>query len=124
MTLDLSLWTHGNIHILINRETKGYASSAFSLHGTNVCDIGIAVTDAQAAAERAKFLGADLFQQPSDPKHLKIPATHGQSGGILHYIDDKNGLSDVWDIEFTPRANPSVGAGLTSIDHIGHTMNY
>ena len=124
VTLDLSLWTQGNIRILINRETKGYASSAFTLHGTNVCDIGIAVTDAQAAAERAKFLGADLFQQPSDPKHLKIPAIHGQSGGILHYIDDKNGLSDVWDIEFTPRADPSVGAGLTSIDHIGHTMNY
>jgi len=44
--------------------------------------------------------------------------------GILHYIDDKNGLSDVWDVEFTAQAKPSPGAGLTGVDHIGHTMNY
>ena len=124
LTLDLTLWTQGDIRILVNRETKGYASSAFTLHGTNVCDIGIAVEDAEAAAERARFLGADLFQQAIDPKQLKIPAIHGQSGGILHYIDDKNGLSDVWDVEFTSRAEPSLGAGLTGIDHIGHTMSY
>ena len=124
VTLDLALWAQGDIRILVNRETKGYASSAFTLHGTNVCDIGIAVEDAQAAAARAKFLGADLFQQAIDPKQLKIPAIHSQSGGILHYIDDKNGLSDVWDVEFTARAKPAPGAGLTGVDHIGHTMNY
>ena len=124
VTLDLALWAQGDIRILVNRETKGYASSAFTLHGTNVCDIGIAVEDAQAAAARAKFLGADLFQQAIDPKQLKIPAIHSQSSGILHYIDDKNGLSDVWDVEFTARAKPAPGAGLTGVDHIGHTMNY
>ena len=109
---------------MVNRETKGYASSAFTLHGTNVCDIGIAVEDAQAAAARAKFLGADLFQQALDPKQLKIPAIHSQSSGILHYVDDKNGLSDVWDVEFTARVKPAPGTGLTGVDHIGHTMNY
>ena len=124
VTLDLALWAQGDIRILVNRETKGYASSAFTLHGTNVCDIGIAVEDAQAAAARAKFLGADLFQQAIDAKQLKIPAIHSQSSGILHYIDDKNGLSDVWDVEFTAQAKPASGAGLTGVDHIGHTMNY
>ena len=124
VTLDLALWAQGDIRILVNRETKGYASSAFTLHGTNVCDIGIAVEDAQAAAARAKFLGADLFQQAIDAKQLKIPAIHSQSSGILHYIDDKNGLSDVWDVEFTAQAKPTPGAGLTGVDHIGHTMNY
>ena len=124
VTLDLALWAQGDIRILVNRETKGYASSAFTLHGTNVCDIGIAVEDAQAAAARAKFLGADLFQQAIDAKQLKIPAIHSQSSGILHYIDDKNGLSDVWDVEFTARAKPAPGAGLTGVDHIDHTMNY
>ena len=124
LTLDLTLWAQGDIRILVNRETKGYASSAFTLHGTNVCDIGIAVEDAKEAAERAQLLGADLFEQPIDPKHLKIPAIHGQSGGILHYIDDKTGLSNVWDLEFTNRVEPSQAAGLTRVDHMGHTMSY
>ena len=42
-SMNLTLWTQGDIRILVNRETKGYASCAFAVHGTSVCDIGIAV---------------------------------------------------------------------------------
>lgn len=123
-SMNLTLWTQGDIRILVNRETKGYASSAFAVHGTSVCDIGIAVDDAKAAIERAKLLGADPFKQPIDPGQLNIPAIHGQSGSILHFIDEKSGLSDVWDVEFTSIDEKNLGTGLTCIDHIGQTMSY
>jgi len=121
---ELSLWTQGDIRIVVNRETKGYASSAYTMHGTSVCDIGIAVGDAAATVARAQALGAALFAQPNDPGQLEIPAIRGQSGSVLHFIDNESGLSDVWDIEFVSLPTADAGTGLTHIDHIAQTMSY
>jgi 3-dehydroshikimate dehydratase len=120
----LSLWTQGDIRIAVNRETKGYASSAYAVHGTSVCDIGIAVGDAAATVARAQALGAAPFEQPNDPGQLDIPAIRGQSGSVLHFIDNATGLSDVWDIEFVALSKTDKGTGLTHVDHIAQTMSY
>lgn len=121
---NLSLWTQGDIRIVVNREATGHSSSAYTLHGTSVCDIGIAVDHAAKTVERAAHLGAELFSQPIDPGQLDIPAIRGQSGSVLHFIDDESGLSDVWDVEFNPVAAPKGSAGLTQIDHLAQTMAY
>ncbi|MFT6091399.1 bifunctional sugar phosphate isomerase/epimerase/4-hydroxyphenylpyruvate dioxygenase family protein [Sulfitobacter sp.] len=120
----LSLWTQGDIRIVINRETSGYASSAYTTHGTTVCDIGISVDAADETASRAKSLGADPFQQPTGPGELDIPAIRGQSGSVLHFIDDKSGLSDVWSVEFANEHTDDADAGLKRIDHLAQTMSY
>jgi len=120
----LSLWTQGDIRIVINREATGHSSSAYTMHGTSVCDIGIAVANAAQAVDRARHLGAVPFIQPVDPGQLDIPAIRGQSGSVLHFIDQSSGLSDVWDVEFTPVAAPQAGAGLSRIDHLAQTMSY
>jgi 4-hydroxyphenylpyruvate dioxygenase len=120
----LSLWTQGDIRIVINRETSGYASSAYTTHGTTVCDIGISVDAADETASRAKSLGADPFQQPTGPGELDIPAIRGQSGSVLHFIDDKSGLSDVWSLEFANEHTDEADAGLKRIDHLAQTMSY
>jgi len=120
----LTLWTQGDIRIVINRETSGYASSAYAMHGTTVCDIGLSVDDAIAAVSRATHLGACPFQQPTGPGELDIPAIRGLSGSVLHFIDDDSGLADVWSVEFTPTGDETTGAGLTQIDHLAQTMSY
>ena len=123
-TKQLSLWTQGDIRIVVNRETTGYSSNAFAMHGTSVCDIGIAVTDAASTVARAQALGAAPFRQSNDPGQLDIPAIRGQSGSVLHFIDKASGLADVWDIEFTPLNDSGTGTGLTRVDHIAQTMSY
>lgn len=120
----LTLWTQGDIRIVINRETKGYASSAYNMHGTTVCDIGLSVNTASDAVSRAKRLGAKPFAQPLGPGELPIPAIRGLSGSVLHFIDDASGLSEVWDVEFTASGSDDPGAGLARIDHIAQTMSY
>jgi 4-hydroxyphenylpyruvate dioxygenase len=120
----LSLWTQGDIRLVVNRETKGYSSSAYTMHGTSVCDIGIAVDSAADTVTRAEALGSASFAQPIDPGQLEIPAIRGQSGSVLHFIDDKSGLSEVWDIEFTPVAKADKGTGLIRVDHFAQTMSY
>ncbi|MET4128782.1 TIM barrel protein [Roseovarius sp. MBR-6] len=121
---DLSLWTQGEIRVVVNRESTGYASSAYAMHGTTVCDVGVAVQDASATVARATALGAQPFSQPIGPGELDIPAIRGLSGSVLHFIDDKSGLSDVWSVEFTPEVPKAEGAGLTRIDHLAQTMSY
>ncbi|MBA5777113.1 sugar phosphate isomerase/epimerase and 4-hydroxyphenylpyruvate domain-containing protein [Stappia sp. F7233] len=123
---DVTLWQQGGIHLVINKEREGFAHSAYILHGTCVCDIGLKVEDAAATIERARHLLADIFEQPVGPGELSIPAIRGLGGGIMHFIDDKTDLARVWDIEFQPIGDGEGrnGAGLTRIDHLAQTMDY
>lgn len=120
----LAVWTQGDIRIVVNREVTGYAGSAYNMHGTTVCDVGIAVDAAADTVERAKRLGADAFQQPTGPGELDIPAIRGLSGSVLHFIDEASGLSDVWNVEFSQTQTDDADAGLKRIDHLAQTMSY
>jgi 4-hydroxyphenylpyruvate dioxygenase len=120
----LSLWTQGDIRIVVNRETIGFASSAYSAHGSTVCAVGLSVEDASDAALRARKLGAEHFEQPTGPGELNIPAIRGLSGSVLHLVDEVSGLSEVWDLEFTAVHASDHMAGLTRIDHLAQTMSY
>src|SRR5690606_5258488 len=45
-TKEVTLWRQGGINLLINTEREGFAHSAYLMHGTSVCDIGLRVEDA------------------------------------------------------------------------------
>ena len=121
---NLSLWTQSDLKFVVNRDTSGYASSAFAMHGTTVCDIGLAVDNAENVVTRAISLGARPFSQPTGPGELDIPAIRGLSGSVLHFIDRASDLNSVWDIEFAGAAQPQIGAGLQRVDHLAQTMSY
>jgi 4-hydroxyphenylpyruvate dioxygenase len=121
----VDLYRTGGVNIVVNTEREGFAHSAYLMHGTCVCDIGLKVEDAQATVERARALGAEPFAQAVGPGELKIPAIRGVGGGLMHFVDDKSELAKVWETEFTPvtaRGTPDMG--ITHIDHLGQTMNY
>ena len=120
----LSLWTQGDIRIVVNRETTGFASSSYVTHGMSVCDIGISVNDATQAVSRAKHLGATPFEQATGPGELNIPAIRGLSGSVVHFIDEASGLNDVWSVEFNKIQGKAISAGLYRIDHLAQTMSY
>ena len=122
----VGLWRQGNINIVINTESEGFAYSAYIMHGTSICDIGVQVDDALATLRRARAMGAKTFHQPVGAGELNIPAIRGVGGSLLHFIDAKTDLGKVWEIEFTPQKqeNEPEAAGLDHIDHIAQTMNY
>src|SRR5690606_30331510 len=121
---DVDLYRNGGVNIVVNTEREGFAHSAYLMHGTCVCDIGLKVEDAKATVERARALGAEPFEQPVGPGALKIPAIRAGGGGLMHFIDEKTELSKVWETEFTPVETTPTDMGVTHIDHIGQTMNY
>jgi len=121
----VEVWQQGEIRIVVNTDPEGFAHTAHIAHGLNICDVGLSVEDAQATVDRAAALGAPPFQQPVGPGELEIPAIRGVGGGLLHLIDRRSDLADVWKIEFEEVDEPPrPGAGLTRIDHIAQTMNY
>nr|WP_256471751.1 sugar phosphate isomerase/epimerase and 4-hydroxyphenylpyruvate domain-containing protein [Oceanicola sp. 502str15] len=120
----VSLWQQGDVRIVLNEETEGYAASAWAARGTTVCDIGLQVASAADTIARATALGAETFSQPIGPGELEIPAIRGLSGSLLHFLDEGSGLEKVWDVEFEALEPQGAGAGLTKIDHLAQTMSY
>ncbi|WP_299897055.1 sugar phosphate isomerase/epimerase and 4-hydroxyphenylpyruvate domain-containing protein [uncultured Ruegeria sp.] len=121
----VALWQQGEIRIILNQETTGFAHSAYITHGTAICDVGLKVENATATSARAAALGAITFDQEVGPGELEIPAIRSVGGSVMHFIDDESGLSDVWSVEFTKAVSePVVGAGLRVVDHVAETMNY
>ena len=123
---DVVLYRQGDINIVVNTDRKGFAHTSFIVHGTSVYAFGLKVENAGATVARARALGAELFEQAVDPGELTILAIRGVGGGLIYFIDEKSGLSKVWDLEFPPVGDPSpAGAcGLSRIDHLGQTMDY
>lgn len=120
----VTVWQQGDIRIVVNTDQAGFAHSFYLTHGTGICDIGLRVEDAHATVTRAAALDATLFSQPTGPGEMDIPAIRGVGGSILHFIDAKSGLSDVWDVEFRQTDEKTPDFGLTRVDHIAETMNY
>ncbi|ESY17772.1 sugar phosphate isomerase/epimerase and 4-hydroxyphenylpyruvate domain-containing protein [Mesorhizobium sp. LNJC391B00] len=120
----VSLWRQAGINIVINSEQNGYAHSAYVMHGTSVCDIGLMVEDAAATAVRARAFGANDFTEARAAGELAIPAVRGVGGSVLHFLDRKSELSAVWETEFRP-LSPDPQAcpvGLGRIDHVAQVM--
>ncbi|MEP3279921.1 MAG: TIM barrel protein [Stappiaceae bacterium] len=121
----VTLWTQGDIRIVVNTEETGFARDAFEARGTTVCDIGLLVNDAKNTLERARALDVTLFAQPVGNGELALPAIRSVGDSIMHFIDQASGLSRVWNVEFNPVSRPRTQkAGLTRIDHIAQSMDY
>ncbi|MEO4001512.1 bifunctional sugar phosphate isomerase/epimerase/4-hydroxyphenylpyruvate dioxygenase family protein [Mesorhizobium sp. CAU 1732] len=124
-TKDVTLYRQGGINIVVNTEKEGFAHSSYLVHGISAYAIGLRVDDAKATVERAKALGAEVFEQRHGPGELAVPAIRGVGGGVIYFIDGRSELSRVWEIEFDQLESVSSGgAGLVSIDHVAQTMNY
>ncbi|QMU59292.1 MAG: TIM barrel protein [Boseongicola sp.] len=121
----VSLWSQGDIRIVLNTERRGFARTSFRARGTSVCDIGLRVDDAPATITRAQALGVEPFAQSTGENELDLPAIQAIGGDVMHFVDEPSGLSRVWDVEFKRvPTDQSTGVNLTRIDHIAQSTNY
>ena len=122
----MELWRQGGINILINSEQEGFAHSSYLMHGTSVCALALKVEDAGAVMERARALGADMFEQKVGEGELRIPAIRGVGGGVMHFVDAKSELARIWDVDFRPIRDDDMPSqvGLMEVDHIAQIMRH
>jgi 4-hydroxyphenylpyruvate dioxygenase len=122
---DVTLWKQGDVNILVNTDTAGFAYSSYLVHGVSAYAIALKVESAVDAIARARSLGAEVFEQPPGPGELVIPAIHGVGGGLIYFLDDKTELANIWDVDFEPLdPAPANDAGLVGIDHIAQTTTH
>jgi 4-hydroxyphenylpyruvate dioxygenase len=122
---DVTWWRQGDINLVINTETEGFAHAHYITHGTSVAAIGLTVDDADAQMNRAEALLAAAFRQAVGPGELEIPAVRGVGGTLLYFLDGGETLGKVWEVEFRATDEPAgAGTGLTRIDHIAQSVTY
>jgi len=122
-TKNVELWRQGSINILINFEKNSFAEQVYLKNGPSICDIAIKVKDAIQTIDRAKKLGIKEHSQSVSVGELKIPAINGVDGSVIHFIDQKSNLFQLWNLDFNYLdPEPTQPSGLRSIDHISQTM--
>ncbi|NTH80482.1 sugar phosphate isomerase/epimerase and 4-hydroxyphenylpyruvate domain-containing protein [Agrobacterium rhizogenes] len=125
-TKTVSLFQQGDIRILVNTDSAGFANSSFAVHGTSAYAMALIVDDAQAALARAVALGAEPFGQPVAPGEVEMPAIRGVGGGLIYLIDDKGDLGHFAEIDFLAVEDDVevAPAHLLHVDHIAQTVAY
>lgn len=125
-TKKVSVYQQGQIRILVNRESVGFASAAYAVHGTSAYAMALEVEDASAALARAVALGAEPFHQPVGPGELEIPAIRGVGGGLVYLIDGTSSLGKIWEVDFVPTSDEGqpFPANLIAVDHVAQTVAY
>ncbi|MCW5693248.1 MAG: sugar phosphate isomerase/epimerase and 4-hydroxyphenylpyruvate domain-containing protein [Pseudolabrys sp.] len=121
---DVHLWTQGNIRIVVNSDSDGFAHSYQITHGTSVCAMALRVPDAGAATARAKALLDVPHDSAVGPGELNIPAVRGVGGSLLYFLDGQSALGGWSTVDFEPVATDAPDAGLFAVDHISQTMFY
>ncbi|WP_430260545.1 bifunctional sugar phosphate isomerase/epimerase/4-hydroxyphenylpyruvate dioxygenase family protein [Neorhizobium sp. IRS_2294] len=122
----VSVFSQGNIKLLLNTDEMGFASASYAVHGTSAYAMALKVDDARDAMDRAVALGAEVFNQPVETGEVTIPSIRGVGGGLIYLLDDKTDLSRIWDIDFAPvdDEHKKQDAHLLSVDHIAQTVAY
>lgn len=118
-------WRQGGVNIVVNCESEGFAHSFQIVHGSSVCAMALRVDDAGATVDRAIKLLDSPFEQAVGPGELNIPAVRGLGGSLIYFIDERGGLSRLWDVDFEPVEEPmGPDAGIEAFDHISQSMDY
>lgn len=118
-------WQQGDITLILNGETEGFAHSHDVVHGASVCALGLRVPDVPGVLARADALGIPRFAQAVGPGEFEIPSVRGVGGSLIYFVDPAT-EPDIWEHEFEPvDAGDAVDPpGLTRVDHIAQSMMF
>lgn len=117
-------WVQGDINLVVNSDPDGLAHSFSIVHGGSVCALGLAVSDQQAAIDRADALDIPQYSQAVSEGEWQIPSVRGVGGSLLYFVDAQSSAA-MWQEEFpNPIAEGEPRGDLSRIDHIAQTMNY
>ena len=124
-TKAVSLWRQGGVHLVINRESSGWARSHWEIHGASICAIALRVHNVPEALARAAALNYDTFKQRVGAGELEIPWIRGVGGALTYFTEARTG-EEHWTHDFKPidseAAPGNAPLGILKIDHLSLTM--
>jgi 4-hydroxyphenylpyruvate dioxygenase len=122
-TKDVSLFAHGEIRIVLNKEPDSFAHSYLLVHGTSVCALALRTDDAMAALGRAEAYGCVRFEGRVGPNERAIPAVRSLDGSLIYFTDEIGADRSGFEADFVldEEALPTTGV-LERIDHIAQAL--
>jgi 4-hydroxyphenylpyruvate dioxygenase len=121
---EVARFAQGDVNLLVNTESEGFAHSHFVTHGPSVAAICLVVGDAGAQLDRAEALLAQPYRQAIGTGELSIPAIRGVGGSLLHFIDRRSDLARLWEIDFASIEDDRPDAGLVAVDHLAQSIPF
>jgi 4-hydroxyphenylpyruvate dioxygenase len=121
---EVARFSQGDVNLLVNTESEGFAHSHFVTHGPSVAAICLVVGDAGAQMDRAEALLAQPYRQAIGTGELSIPAIRGVGGALLHFIDRRSDLARLWEIDFASIEDDRPDAGLVAVDHLAQSIPF
>jgi 4-hydroxyphenylpyruvate dioxygenase len=125
-TMDVDYYRQNDIHFLLNREPRTFATRFAGKHGPALVAMGWRVDDARAAFAEALRRGARAFVPGDDDRAtLDAPAIYGIGDSLIYLVDDWSERSGVLRSAFVPLAVPDLvpGKGFTVIDHLTNNVH-
>ena len=123
-TKDVSLFSHGEIRIVLNKEPDSFAHSYLLMHGTSVCALALRTDDAMAALGRAEAYGCVRFEGRLNPNEHAIPAVRSLDGSLIYFTDEIGADRSGFEADFVMDDDESFRAVgvLERIDHIAQAL--
>ena len=124
------LYRQGEMNFIVDAEPDSFATRYAAEFGLSICAVGIRVSDAAVAFERALEAGAWPFEGGTvGPMELNIPAIQGIGQSVIYFIDRWRGKEgrpgdvgdiSIYDVDFRPlpQGNRPPAAGLARVDHL------
>jgi 4-hydroxyphenylpyruvate dioxygenase len=115
---DVDLYSQGEINLVVNRESEGFAHSFSLLHGPSVCALALQVDSVESALERATALECQSYIGKIGPGEATVPAVAGVEGSLIYFI----GAGDLqWRDDFAQAEKGSSGF-LRKVDHLSNVV--
>jgi 4-hydroxyphenylpyruvate dioxygenase len=117
---DVELFRQGDINIVLNRDSEGFAHAFNSLHGSALCALALKVDSVSRAVDRARAMDAPNYLGRIGAGEMLIPAVAGVEGSLIYFVDDES--AQKWPGDFRLEAMPKVDGALTRIDHLSNVV--
>ncbi|MEZ4749679.1 MAG: 4-hydroxyphenylpyruvate dioxygenase [Bdellovibrionota bacterium] len=119
----IDLFTQGDIHFLLNRQTSSFAEIFSLAHGPSICSMGWRVQDSRRAVGRASARGAQAC--PLGDYALEgqpLPAIYGIGNSLIYLVEPRHGFYA--SMGFEPLASPVrvPEKGFVAIDHLTNNV--
>ncbi len=121
----VDLYEQGDIHLLLNREPKGFAARFGERHGPSLSAMGWRVRDAEAAARLASERGAEVTRA-GDYRNTRgaVPAIVGVGGSLIYLLESDPERRPYADLGFVALDRPDLvrSNGFERIDHLTNNV--
>jgi len=114
----VTLYTQGDIRMVLNAEPGSAAEQRFAQQGTGVCTLGLSTPDPLRAAGRGSALLSARCDSPRGAQELELPAIVSPGGMVMQFVPSEQDIEADFVHERRGVDGGATAAGLLAIDHV------